>query len=126
MDSLGDRIKSVREALGISRPDLARRTGVGYSTIAEIERGGMRSTTKLHVIARELGVSDEWLATGRGVKERGQTYSVCEESPQPYLLPPDEQEILDVWRSLDKDSRRTLRTVGLAIATGKLKHEPGS
>ena len=66
MDTIGTRIKREREALGISRVELSRRTGVGYSTLAELERGGMQSTTKARVIAEALGVSLKWLETGRG------------------------------------------------------------
>ena len=66
---IGDRIRQEREAQRIERGDLARRTKIGYSTLAEIERGGMKSSTKLHTIATALGVSPTWLETGRGPKE---------------------------------------------------------
>jgi len=68
METVGTRIKSEREAQGLSRNDLVRETGIGYSTIAELERGGMQTSTKLHVIAEALGVSVHWLETGKGPK----------------------------------------------------------
>lgn len=66
---IGHRIRQEREAQGIERGEFARRTKIGYSTLAEIERGGMKSSTKLHTIATALGVSPVWLETGRGKKE---------------------------------------------------------
>lgn len=66
MDTVGGRIRQQREAKGISRIELSKSTGVGYSTLAELERGGMQSSTKLRQIAEALGVSQKWLETGRG------------------------------------------------------------
>ncbi|MGS0577253.1 XRE family transcriptional regulator [Xanthomonas oryzae pv. oryzicola] len=54
---------------GIERRELAAKTGVGYSTLSELERGGMQTTTKLRVIADALGVSLQWLETGKGEKK---------------------------------------------------------
>lgn len=68
MDSIGTRVRLEREAQGIDRKELARLTGVGYSTLSELERGGMQTSTKLRVIADALGVSLRWLETGKGPK----------------------------------------------------------
>jgi phage repressor protein C with HTH and peptisase S24 domain len=67
--TIGDRIREERTAQGIERGELAARIKMGYSTLAEIERGGMKSSTKLHTIAAALGVSPGWLETGKGPKE---------------------------------------------------------
>ncbi|WP_240796119.1 helix-turn-helix domain-containing protein [Xanthomonas oryzae] len=56
---------------GIERRELAAKTGVGYSTLSELERGGMQTTTKLRVIADALGVSLQWLETGKGRRSPG-------------------------------------------------------
>ncbi len=68
MDSIGNRVRLEREAQGIDRKELARLTGIGYSTLSELERGGMQTSTKLRVIADALGVSLRWLETGKGPK----------------------------------------------------------
>ncbi|MCQ4165115.1 helix-turn-helix domain-containing protein [Tahibacter harae] len=68
MTSIGERVRAERKLQGMSRQDLARATGMGYSTLAELENGRMRSTTKLHAIADALAVSAAWLETGRGTK----------------------------------------------------------
>lgn len=68
METIGSRVRSEREAQHIDRKELARLTGIGYSTLAELERGGMQTSTKLRVIADALGVSLRWLETGKGDK----------------------------------------------------------
>ncbi|HHA2799747.1 TPA: XRE family transcriptional regulator [Stenotrophomonas maltophilia] len=68
MNTIGSRVRLEREARGIGRADLAKMTGIGYSTISELERGGMQTSTKLHIIAEALGVSVRWLETGKGPK----------------------------------------------------------
>ncbi|OWB26834.1 XRE family transcriptional regulator [Xanthomonas oryzae pv. oryzicola] len=69
MDTIGSRVRRERELQGIERRELAAKTGVGYSTLSELERGGMQTTTKLRVIADALGVSLQWLETGKGEKK---------------------------------------------------------
>jgi transcriptional regulator with XRE-family HTH domain len=66
METVGARVKKERESQGISRTELSKLSGVGYSTLAELERGGMQTTTKINVIASVLGVHARWLETGRG------------------------------------------------------------
>ncbi len=68
METIGTRVRRERESQGIERRDLASKTGIGYSTLSELERGGMQTTTKLRVIADALGVSQRWLETGKGPK----------------------------------------------------------
>lgn len=72
METIGTRVRRERESQGIERRELASKTGIGYSTLAELERGGMQTTTKLRVIADALGVSQRWLETGKGPKHIGQ------------------------------------------------------
>lgn len=68
METIGTRLRTERERQNISRTALAQATGVGYSTLAELERGGMQTSTKLRIIADSLGVSLRWLETGKGPK----------------------------------------------------------
>ncbi|MGS1076677.1 helix-turn-helix domain-containing protein [Pseudoxanthomonas beigongshangi] len=69
MDTVGSRVKEARSRRGISRTELSRLTGVGYSTIAELENGGMQTSTKLRVMAEALKVSLRWLETGKGAAD---------------------------------------------------------
>jgi transcriptional regulator with XRE-family HTH domain len=66
---IGERIRQSREALGMSRPDLASASGIPYPTLAGIENTDQGSSTKLHAIAKALRVRVEWLETGKGPRE---------------------------------------------------------
>jgi len=70
MSTLGQRIAEEIRLRNWDWPELARRSGVGYSTLKEIESGRQKSSTKLWAIAAALDISDKYLATGRGPKER--------------------------------------------------------
>lgn len=82
--TLGERLKEARAMREMTRTQLSELSRVGYSTIAEIENGGMKSTTKLHALAKALNVPDEWLATGSGPRER---MSIAEVPPPSYIAP---------------------------------------
>ncbi len=62
-DVLGDRLRAVREAYGISLRELARRVGVSASLISQIETGKVHpSVSTLYALASELDASvDELL-----------------------------------------------------------------
>lgn len=65
-ESFGDRLRRIREAKKISRPDLAERAGIPYSTVAEIEnKGADRTHTEyLAALADALEITIRELATG--------------------------------------------------------------
>lgn len=67
--TIGERIKQARADRQMSRTELARVTSIPYPTLAGIENGDQDSTTRLHVIAKALGVRAEWLETGKGAKD---------------------------------------------------------
>jgi len=62
---MGSRIKARREALGMSREDLAKRLSVTGKTIANIEYGEKGVTLKnLYKLKQVLGVSIDYLMEG--------------------------------------------------------------
>lgn len=63
--TLPDRIKATRQKLGWSQARLASEAGVSQSTIGNIESGFRQRPRELVSIAQALGVSPEWLETGR-------------------------------------------------------------
>lgn len=69
MDTIGERIRLVRTEKGVSRKALAKATRIAYTTLSDLELGRSKSTTALHRVASELGVSAPWLETGKGAKE---------------------------------------------------------
>src|SRR4051812_37064277 len=77
-ETIGDRIFKLRKEKGISRGELAKDSGLAYSTLADIENGLQNSSTKLHKVAKRLNVRIEYLESGAppiqetgGVREPG-------------------------------------------------------
>lgn len=62
-----DRIKQLRQTLGLSMEDFGSKIGVGKSAISRIE-AGVNGTTEqtLRSMCREFGASYLWLTTGEG------------------------------------------------------------
>lgn len=62
---LGDRLRLVRESVGMSQEELGEAAGVGRATIARIESGkGTPRRATLIAISFATGVSLEWLENG--------------------------------------------------------------
>ena len=65
MATIGDRIKEVREAKGITQDKLATKTGLSKGFISELENGKRGvSSDNLLKIANHLGASLDYLARG--------------------------------------------------------------
>ena len=61
MGILADRLRTAREAAGLSQTELARRAGVSQQTIDKIERGLSQRSRYIVEIAAELKVSAAYL-----------------------------------------------------------------
>ncbi|WP_346774582.1 helix-turn-helix domain-containing protein [Chromobacterium fluminis] len=75
MKTVGDRIRHARQQAKLSQKALARRAGVGTSTIGSLECGRSNSTTLLIPIAKALSVNPSWLSTGKGDPKAGHVSS---------------------------------------------------
>lgn len=62
--NLSERLKQARKNKGLSQSTLAKMIGTGQSTIASLENGDNKSTTRILDIARALNVSPNWLEKG--------------------------------------------------------------
>ncbi|HEX7029637.1 MAG TPA: helix-turn-helix transcriptional regulator [Gammaproteobacteria bacterium] len=97
--AIHDRIREAREQAGISQTELARLLGVTRSACSQWESAGGTAPRRerLEQLAALLGVSFEWLATGRG----GAGMAPAETDPAtPATLPADQQELLLLYRRL--------------------------
>ena len=69
MDTFADRVRTTRVELGMSQAELAKASGISQSTIAQIESGRNKGTTKLVDLARALKVNPSWLERKEGPRE---------------------------------------------------------
>ena len=101
-----NRIKKARLEKGWSQAELARRMFITQSSVAEWESGRKAPHTKnLARLAMLLGISVEWLATGRG--EKHPSSSGTQETSTDWMLP-DERRLLDFFGNLKPHQRSTL------------------
>lgn len=64
---MGDRVKLIRKALGLTQEQLAQRLGVGKTALSMIETGKARlSTRNRNILVQELNVNPDWLETNKG------------------------------------------------------------
>ncbi len=109
--SIGSRIKEAREKARISQAQLARQLNITRSACSqwESEIGTAPRRERLEQIADILGVSYEWLATGKLVSSHFQTSSV-EETQGHYMAPlrTDQRELLEIFNRLSLERRTAL------------------
>lgn len=66
VNTIAERLKLARESAGLTQPELANKAGVSQGTIGNIESGLRKRPRDILSIASALGVSPEWLETGKG------------------------------------------------------------
>lgn len=107
---IGTRIRSAREAITLNQTDLAKRLGVSQPTVSDWENGRTEPTVdNLRVLAVELEVYFEWLATGRGQREfkAGVAQGVAEYRVKKEQ-PADEAALIGIYKKLSVPRRDAL------------------
>lgn len=66
----GQRLKTARKAAKLTQAELAKKVGIGQSTIAELEKTG-NGSSHVPAMAAALKCSALWLATGEGAMNDG-------------------------------------------------------
>ena len=71
MKTAGERVKTLREALGLSTTAFANAIGYTHGTISQIESGYQKTLEKrlVRVLHLAFGVNEDWLLTGAGGDE---------------------------------------------------------
>ncbi|KAF1009522.1 MAG: putative HTH-type transcriptional regulator [Luteibacter sp.] len=88
METIADRLRDARTSRKLRQGDLADAAGVTAAAISALEKGLTKSPTPetLFPLARRLGVSPEWLITGKGEREAGTSQPVARfETTKGYL-----------------------------------------
>jgi transcriptional regulator with XRE-family HTH domain len=99
---IGSNLRSIRSQKGLTQENLAERLGLTFQQIQKYERGINRiSCSTLYLISKKLDVP--LLSFFNGL------YPNTE--PQQTFNNPAEFEIIDLFRSLQPDTRRTLKSI---------------
>ena len=71
MNSLGDRVKSLRKKERLTQEELGAKVHRSHGAIASIERGATAPDDVISALAKHFKVSEEWLRTGEGTAPKG-------------------------------------------------------
>lgn len=107
---IGNRLRARLSEVGLSQSELARRAHITQGTIGGLLSGKSRSTSHLHVIARELGTTPAYLT--------GEVDDPDRDAPEPPTLTHEQTEWLAVFDALDTPNRAALMQIGRTMITG--------
>lgn len=110
--TLGPRIESRLQAIGLSQAELARRIGVRQSTMNSLIRGNSRTSRSIVQIARELETTPAYLL--------GETDDPTSEVPDALSVSPDELRWVELIRCLQPNDRSALLQVTRSLAVPSL------
>lgn len=108
MNALSLRIRKARSGCALSQAELARRIGVKRSAVTQWEHpaGTTPSVDHLIQVAMHTAVTFEWLATGRGAREPGDTEAAQAVMIEDYARDEHESLALAHLRLLSPTKRR--------------------
>lgn len=98
---IGERIKQLRKALGMTQEKFADRIGLKRNSVALIELGRDTSDQTIFAICREFRVNEEWLRTGAGDMFVPTPASIVDELAEEYHLCPEAQAMVEKFITLD-------------------------
>lgn len=103
------RIKEVREKLGLSQKEFAERIDMKRNSIAQIETGIRNPSVRtLKAIGKEFGINYSWLKDGIGEMESDFKDSILDDLVKEYDLDETDRLILENYMKLDKTARKAL------------------
>ena len=103
---MNERIRMLREALGLTYNDFSEKLGMSISGISEVEKG-RRAVQERHIkliLAAFPRVSETWLRTGEGEMFRKEDSSMAELISR-LDLPDITNTLLDVYEELPDEAR---------------------
>lgn len=104
---MNERVKEVRQALGLSGAKFGESIGLQRSAISKIERGAVGlSEANILSICREYNVNEDWLRTGEGEMFRSAGEISLDELADRESVDDLEMAIIQAYFSIDKDLRR--------------------
>ena len=98
---IGDRVKELRKALGMTQEKFADRIGLKRNSVAQIELGRETSDQTIFAICREFRVNEDWLRTGAGDMFVPSPASIVDELAEEYHLCPEAQAMVEKFITLD-------------------------
>lgn len=128
-----ERVRAVRQALGLSQQEFGSRIGIKISAMSYLESGKSRLTeSNAILICKEFNVSREWLLNGTGEMFLPESSDSLDALAEQYDLTPLEREIFENYCKLSKAQRLAFwdvmqKIVGSSAQSGSAEESaPGS
>ena len=103
---MNERIKELRDALGITLEEFGSRLGVTRTAISRLERGNRGVTDQMAIsICREFGVNETWLRTGEGEMFEQTRASVLDRLAIEYSLDKEQVSVIENFLDLSPQER---------------------
>lgn len=107
---MNERLKILRESLGISQEEFGNRIGSARNTIANYEIGRRNpSNTVVKSICREFRANYFWLTEGKGDMFIGTPQDVVDEIAEDYNLDDLDKKIIQKYLELNAEQRKVLK-----------------
>ena len=102
-----ERVKAVRQALGLSQQEFGSRIGIKISAMSYLESGKSRLTeSNAILICKEFNVSREWLLNGTGEMFLPESSGAVDALAAQYDLTPLERDMVENYCKLSKAQRQ--------------------
>lgn len=121
------RIKQLREAVGLSQTDFGKRIGLARNTIANYE-GGTREPNEavIKLICKEFSADYFWLTEGTGEMFTSFPDTIVDEVVDEFNLDANDRVILEAYLGMKESEREVIKTFLLSIAEKAKKNSDGN
>lgn len=121
MNTLGSRIKKIRELEGLTQQEFADRLGTPRSNIGGYEKNARNpSDAVISSICREFNINDIWLRTGEGDIHRPVSRNAAIEAFMDDVMHSESEDfrrrLVDVLSRLNSDEWKLLEQMALKLA----------
>lgn len=122
---IGERIKELRKALGLTQTKFGDRIGLKQNSVALIETGRPTSDQTIFAICREFRVNEEWLRTGAGDMFVPTPASIVEQLAEEYHLCPEAKAMVEKFITLDPAAQLAVFDYMCAVVDEIRGKQPG-
>ena len=107
---MNDRVKEVRQSLGLTLTEFGKNIGLKHSSLSLIESGRNNVTDQVVMsIVHAYGVSEKWLRTGEGEMFDHPEISILAELEKKHSLDDLDRKILETYLRLSPNQRDAIK-----------------
>ena len=116
---MNERIRLLREKMGLSRSAFGKKLGVSGDVINNLERGRVEiKEPMIRLICSEFSINEEWLRTGSGDEKINTPSSTMEKLKTEFGLDDLSYNLVYQYLKLDPDKRQTVRDFFYNVVAG--------